>query len=291
MPVSQTSARSRLQLVGIAPDEIEQVLPSRISSSPSIMMVIGERQLAGHRLPGAAGLHEGHQLAFVVAGPARDDRLASVRQGGDARLEGRRLPQIERIDRLHVVMAVEQHAAARALPSLLPSTTGWPAVSRSSAAKPIPDEIAEPHARRPRGIAACRPDRSRSRRCAADRTADRGSRRDPDRCGRERPRSVLIVCRRRLPSRPRISARPICVPTWPATERATCLTTTSVVVMRLLRRPRGASPPPPPSTLPSTPPSTPPRPPPDFGAGSAGAGSSSSSCGAARSCMRFCNFS
>ena len=66
-----------------------------------------ERQLAGDRLEGAAGLDERHGLAFVVAGAARDDDLAATVERLDARLERRRLPQIERIDRLHVVMPVE----------------------------------------------------------------------------------------------------------------------------------------------------------------------------------------
>ena len=71
-----------------------------------------QRQLAGDRLEGAAGLDEGHRLAFVVAGPARDDDLAASGQRFDARLERRRLPLVQRIDRLHVVMAVKQHARA-----------------------------------------------------------------------------------------------------------------------------------------------------------------------------------
>ncbi len=65
------------------------------------------RQAAG-LAEGAAGLEEGHQLAFVVAGAARDDALP-VRPVREARLEGRRRPQLERVGGLHVVMAVEQH--------------------------------------------------------------------------------------------------------------------------------------------------------------------------------------
>ena len=45
----------------------------------------------------------------------------------EARLERRRIPQIERIDRLHVVVTVEQHARtffAGLPPPLLPTTTG-----------------------------------------------------------------------------------------------------------------------------------------------------------------------
>ena len=71
-----------------------------------------EGQRSRHRLPRAAGLDERHHLAFVVAGAARNDRLAPVRERGDPRLEGRRLPEVERIDRLDVVVTIEQHAAA-----------------------------------------------------------------------------------------------------------------------------------------------------------------------------------
>ena len=91
----------------------------------------GQRQRAGHGLEGAAGLDEGHHLTFVVAGTARDDGLASVRQCRDARRERRRLPEIERVDRLHIVMAVEQNARTRMPVAVLPTTTGWPAVGRT----------------------------------------------------------------------------------------------------------------------------------------------------------------
>src|SRR5580704_9181798 len=68
-----------------------------------------QRQRAGDRLEGAAGLDEGHGLAFVVAGTARHDDFAPPREGLHPWLERRRLPQIEWVDRLHVIMAVEQH--------------------------------------------------------------------------------------------------------------------------------------------------------------------------------------
>ena len=64
-------------------------------------------------LPGAAGLDKGHQLALVVGGaPAADH--GAVRRVLDSRVEGRAVPQLQRIDGLHVVMAVEQQAAALA---------------------------------------------------------------------------------------------------------------------------------------------------------------------------------
>ena len=72
-------------------------------------MVMPTGQRARDRLAGPAGLDEGHHLALVVAGAAGADDLAPVRQRRHPRLERRRLPQLERIDRLHVVVTVEQH--------------------------------------------------------------------------------------------------------------------------------------------------------------------------------------
>ena len=52
-------------------------------------------------------------LALVVAGAAREDVVAA-----DLRLEGRRLPLVQRVGRLHVVVAVEKDGglARRAQP-------------------------------------------------------------------------------------------------------------------------------------------------------------------------------
>ena len=168
-----------LELVRVVLDEAEQVVGA------ALLLALDhhgdrQRQLAGHRLEGAARLDEGHHLAFVVAGSARNDDLAAVGQRRDARRERRRLPQIERIDRLHVVMAIEQHA--RALPS----------VSGAALADDDRVPVGRPHAgleadagqspwpqTRPRpGTRPCRPDRSRSTGCAGSRTAARGSGRD-----------------------------------------------------------------------------------------------------------------
>ena len=100
-----------LELVGVVAHEFEQMLRA------ALLLALDhggdrQRQLAGDRLEGAAGLDEGHGLAFVVAGAARDDDLAPAGQRFDARLERRGLPLVQRIDRLHVVMAVKQHARA-----------------------------------------------------------------------------------------------------------------------------------------------------------------------------------
>ena len=76
-----------------------------------------------------AGLDEGHQLALVVLGAARDDDLAPVGMVGDHRLERRTIPEIERIDRLHIVMAVEQHMRTRLAVSAIgfwPRSPGGP---------------------------------------------------------------------------------------------------------------------------------------------------------------------
>ena len=108
MPVSQTSAKSALEVGLVGFEERHEILRS------DFLLALDhdgdvDRQRAGHRFPGAAGLDEGHQLALVVLGAARDDDLAAVGVVGDGGLERRAMPEIERIDRLHVVVAVEQH--------------------------------------------------------------------------------------------------------------------------------------------------------------------------------------
>ena len=102
------------QLGGVVAHEAEQVLGAALLLALDHHGDI-QRQRAGDRLEGAAGLDEGHGLAFVVAGAAGDDDFAATIERLDARLERRRLPQIERIDRLHVVMAIEQHARRAAV--------------------------------------------------------------------------------------------------------------------------------------------------------------------------------
>ncbi len=97
------------ELLGILANEVEQVL------GPALLLALDhhrdvERKRAGHRLKRAACLDEGHGLAFVVAGAAGDDDFPPAGERLDPRFERRRLPQFERIDRLHIVVAVEENA-------------------------------------------------------------------------------------------------------------------------------------------------------------------------------------
>ena len=56
---------------------------------------------------GFNGVQVGQVLAFVVAGPAREKRAPF-----QPRLKGRAFPKLERLRRLHVVMAIDQVMAA-----------------------------------------------------------------------------------------------------------------------------------------------------------------------------------
>ena len=67
-------------------------------------------QRAAHGDPGAAGLEEGHHRALVVRGAAPVDMGLAARAGGQRRREGGRGPERGVARRLHVVVAVEQHA-------------------------------------------------------------------------------------------------------------------------------------------------------------------------------------
>ena len=73
------------------------------SSSPSRMMLDVHRQAAVLLQMRLDGLEVHEDLALVVGGAARVDLAVA-----DRRLEGRRLPQLDRIDGLDVVVAVEE---------------------------------------------------------------------------------------------------------------------------------------------------------------------------------------
>ena len=98
-------------------------------------------------MPGAQRFEEHHRLALVVHRAARDEALA-VRAVDKLRLERRAVPQLQRIDRLHVVMAIEQHVRAfvvgRAVAMRRPPPDG-PAVGRTSARKPSPASCSRHH--------------------------------------------------------------------------------------------------------------------------------------------------
>ena len=72
-----------------------------------------DRKIAGFLDIGAGSLHEGHQLALVVRRTARDDDLAAVFPGLDDRIEGIAVPELQRVDRLDIIMAIEQHMRSR----------------------------------------------------------------------------------------------------------------------------------------------------------------------------------
>ena len=62
-----------------------------------------------HLLPGAACLDEGHQLSLVVGRAAARDHLAAGLDLLDRRRERIGFPELDRIDRLHVIVTVKQH--------------------------------------------------------------------------------------------------------------------------------------------------------------------------------------
>src|SRR4051794_15687691 len=66
-----------LELGGVLLDESEQMI------GPALLLALDhhrdrQRQRAADRLVGAQGLDKSHDLAFVVAGAARDDDLAAI---------------------------------------------------------------------------------------------------------------------------------------------------------------------------------------------------------------------
>jgi len=65
-------------------------------------------KLAGNGLPCPAGLDESHDLSLVIGGAPRANCARSVRALFDERLEGIVIPELDGIDRLHIVVPVEQ---------------------------------------------------------------------------------------------------------------------------------------------------------------------------------------
>ncbi len=79
------------------------------------------RTRLGDVFPGARGFEKGHQLTLVVLGTAGDDHASVARFVGEARLKRWRRPQVQRIGRLDIVVAVEQNVghAGWAIPAVM----------------------------------------------------------------------------------------------------------------------------------------------------------------------------
>ena len=164
----------QLEFLGVVLDEAEQVVGA------AFLLALdhhgdGQRQLAGHRLEGAAGLDEGHHLAFVVAGAARDDDLAAVGQRRDARRRTAASPR-DRADRpaarrsgRRTGRAGSCRSRAVALADHDRMTFGLTHAGFEADAAPDP----WPQTRRPPDTPCCRRGRSRSTGCAEIRTAAR----------------------------------------------------------------------------------------------------------------------
>jgi hypothetical protein len=163
-----------LELVGIVADEIKQVLGA------ALLLALDhhgdrQRQRAGHRLVGAASFDESHSLPLIVAGAAGNNYFSAVGQRLHPRLERRMGPLVERVDRLHVVVTIEEDARL----AIGFSVAGFPDHDRvafrrrTSAAKPMLFKSRRRiQPRRDRN--PYKADRSRPIGCATARTGDRG---------------------------------------------------------------------------------------------------------------------
>ena len=173
MLVSQTSARSCLSSAALLLDEAEQVLRA------AFLLALDhhgdrQRQAAGDRLEGAQRLDEGHHLAFVVAGAARHDDLAAVRQSSRCAARTAASPT-GRADRPAARRSGRRTARAAPCRCLrrcaLPTTIGWPPVGRTLVVEAEARRDPWPRTRPPPCIAPCRRDRSRSTGSSGSRTA------------------------------------------------------------------------------------------------------------------------
>ena len=106
---------------------------------------------AGLRQVRLDGLEVHEDLALVVGGATRVDLAVP-----DGCLEWRRHPFVDRIDRLHVVVAVEEDRRLPGAPSQSAYTTGFPGVSISRTFC-IPIRVSSPavHSAQRRTSAAC----------------------------------------------------------------------------------------------------------------------------------------
>ncbi len=99
------------------------------------MTLIGSVPRGG--APGAAGLEEGQELPLVVGGAAGDRWVSPLGclHSASARTD-RCSTELERIDRLHVVVGVEDGTCGPLPFGPWATTTGWPGVGRAEAVKP-----------------------------------------------------------------------------------------------------------------------------------------------------------
>ena len=175
------------QFRSIVPHKAEQMLRAALLLALDHHGDI-QRQRAGDRPESAAGLDESHGLAFVVAGAAGDDDLAATIEGLDPRLEWRRPPQVERVDRLHVIMAVEQHPRRVAVGCAVAAFTDDDRVAPGrphAGLEAEPAQIGRDIFGRGAAVRRIRPGRSISIECATARTGDPDWHQGPGRCGRE----------------------------------------------------------------------------------------------------------
>ena len=176
MPVSQISATSARSSSGLASRNGGRLAPPD-SSSPSSRTVTGSGSRPVTAFQARQASTKVISWPLSSEAPRATDHLRAVGPGLEARLERVAVPELERVDRLHVVVAVEQHRGARrargrgrprsgARPCRAP-----PPRSRSRRDRPRAIRRRPGSRRRRRG-------RSRSTASAASRTAARARRRD-----------------------------------------------------------------------------------------------------------------
>ena len=142
MPLSKITAASAPR--SSAAEELDDRVPA------GLLLAVAREAHVDRQLPGRGELAGGGQqqveLALVVGDAAAVEVLAA-----DLGLERRRLPQLERIGRLHVEVAVAEDGrralADRVTARSSPTASGWPCQSSSSASPPAPRmQLAHPFA-------------------------------------------------------------------------------------------------------------------------------------------------
>ena len=193
MPVSQTSAKSALSSACVGLEERLEAEGSRIPPRPrtASMTLQGRSPCDAFQARQASTKVISWPLSSDA--PRAGDHVCAVGLRRHERgSNGSVVPQLQRIDRLHVVMAVEQHmrAGLARLWIVGRRPSDGPACRARVASKPRPS--ARRPAIRPRGgNRPCRRGRSRCWECGSSRKAVQGWRRGPHRCGRVPGRGLL----------------------------------------------------------------------------------------------------